>query len=303
MPRGWPKAMAPPCGLMRGSSSANPSDRVQAKLWAAKASLSSMWSMSSRVSPALVRACREASTGPMPMMRGSTPTTALVTISANGVSPCRSMPAWLARSRAQAPSLRPLLLPAVTLPPSFRKAGRSLDRMSGVEAGLMNSSSAKTRSSCFLRGMETGTISSLKWPASRALAALDWEPAANRSWSSREMPCRSTRFSAVVPMPSVPYRASNFGLMNRQPKLVSCISASRPKGWLTLLMTHGPRVMCSTPPETMRSASPMWSTRAAWMVAAMPEAQSRLMVSPGTVWGSPARSRAIRATLRLSSPA
>ena len=35
----------------------------------------------------------------------------------------------------------------------------------------------------------------------------------------------------------------------------------------------------------------MWSARAAWMVAAMPDAQSRLMVSPGTVWGSPARAK------------
>ncbi len=35
----------------------------------------------------------------------------------------------------------------------------------------------------------------------------------------------------------------------------------------------------------------------------MPEAQSRLTVSPGTEVGSPASSAAMRATLRLSSPA
>ena len=37
--------------------------------------------------------------------------------------------------------------------------------------------------------------------------------------------------------------------------------------------------------------------------ALSPDAQSRFTVSPGTVTGSPASSDAMRATLRLSSPA
>ena len=43
--------------------------------------------------------------------------------------------------------------------------------------------------------------------------------------------------------------------------------------------------------------------RAAWPTASSPDAQSRLTVTPGTEAGSPASSAAIRATLRLSSPA
>ena len=43
--------------------------------------------------------------------------------------------------------------------------------------------------------------------------------------------------------------------------------------------------------------------RCALMAADIPEAQRRFTVSPGTENGSPANSNAIRATLRLSSPA
>ena len=105
----------------------------------------------------------------------------------------------------------------------------------------------------------------------------------------------------MVPMPSVPYRASSFRLMNRQPKLVSCISASRPKGLLTLLMTQGPRVMCSTS-GNHESASPMWRPRGmdGGRHAGRTEPVDGLARHR---MGKPARSKAIRATLRLSSPA
>lgn len=61
--------------------------------------------------------------------------------------------------------------------------------------------------------------------------------------------------------------------------------------------------MLSTPPATTRSASPRRTARAPWRTASRPEAHSRLTVMPGTVCGRPARSAAMRATLRLSSPA
>ena len=61
--------------------------------------------------------------------------------------------------------------------------------------------------------------------------------------------------------------------------------------------------MLSTPPATTRSASPARTARAAIATASAPEPQRRLTVDPGTVSGRPASSRAIRATLRLSSPA
>ena len=52
-----------------------------------------------------------------------------------------------------------------------------------------------------------------------------------------------------------------------------------------------------------KSISPARMARAAVPTASMPEAQSRLSVTPGTLTGSPASSSAMRATLRLSSPA
>src|SRR5579863_7506870 len=60
--------------------------------------------------------------------------------------------------------------------------------------------------------------------------------------------------------------------------------------------------MLSTPPAIYRSPSPSRTPRAACPTALSPEAQRRLMVSPGTDTGSPDSSDAIRATLRLSSP-
>ena len=70
-----------------------------------------------------------------------------------------------------------------------------------------------------------------------------------------------------------------------------------------MAITHGARVIDSTPPVMTTSAPPAWISRAPATVACMPEPQSRFTVWPGTSTGKPARSRPIRATLRLSSPA
>ena len=105
------------------------------------------------------------------------------------------------------------------------------------------------------------------------------------------------------PIESTPYSAAIFGLTKRQPMLVSKSSASRPKGRLDFERTYGARVMCSTPPATYSSPSPRRRARDASTAALMPEAHSRLTVTPGTVGGRPASSSAMRATLRLSSPA
>ena len=59
----------------------------------------------------------------------------------------------------------------------------------------------------------------------------------------------------------------------------------------------------STPPAIISSASPALTARAAMPTASRPEPQSRFTVVPGALSPSPARSAAMRATLRLSSPA
>jgi len=59
--------------------------------------------------------------------------------------------------------------------------------------------------------------------------------------------------------------------------------------------------MLSTPPARTRSASPQRRAHAAPMTASIPEAQSRLTVTAGTVSGSSDKNTAMPATLRLSS--
>ena len=220
-------AIAPPFGLMRGSSSLSPSSRMQAMLCAAKASLSSMMSIWSKVKPALASAFLVASTGPMPMMRGSTPTTAELTIFAKGFKLYFLTASAEATNTAAAPSFKPDEFPAVTLP-SFRNAPRNLIRPSIDVLGLTNSSLPKTTGSPLRCGISTGAISLASLPFSWAFAAFCWLWSANLSWSSREMPYRSTRFSAVSPIASTPYMAAILGLMKRHPKLESYILESVP---------------------------------------------------------------------------
>ena len=80
-----------------------------------------------------------ASTGPIPIILGSTPTTAELTIRANGFKLYFFTASSDAIIVAAAPSFNPDAFPAVTLP-SFWKAGRNLDNPSDVVFGLMNSS-------------------------------------------------------------------------------------------------------------------------------------------------------------------
>ena len=61
--------------------------------------------------------------------------------------------------------------------------------------------------------------------------------------------------------------------------------------------------MLSTPPATTRSASPARMSRPAVATASSPEPHRRLTVAPEISTGKPARSVAMRATFRLSSPA
>src|SRR5207253_1304062 len=73
-PRGWPIAMAPPRTFTFSGLAL--STLMTASAWAAKASLISIRSMSSSLSPARSSALCVAGTGPMPITDGSTPATA-----------------------------------------------------------------------------------------------------------------------------------------------------------------------------------------------------------------------------------
>lgn len=81
------------------------------------------------------------------------------------------------------------------------------------------------------------------------------------------------------------------------------VALSRAKPDSGFTMTQGARNIDSTPPARQMKASPAAIIRAAWTAASMPEPHKRFTVAHGTETGRPARSTAIRAALRLSSPA
>ena len=92
--------------------------------------------------------------------------------------------------------------------------------------------------------------------------------------------------------------------MNRQPRVVSWSSrAPRSQAASALAITYGARVIDSTPPAMNTSPSSAPIACAAALIAWRPEPHSRFTVWPATSTGRPASRSAIRATLRLSSPA
>jgi hypothetical protein len=165
------------------------------------------------------------------------------------------------------------------------------------------SSSRTTLGGPFRCGTSTGTISPAKCPAAMAAAARCWLASANASWSSRDTPNSSATISAVSPRETVHSRGI-FGLTNRHPSSESAISGT-PRGGVSVgfSITHGARDMLSTPPATNTSPSPAQMAWKAERTACSPEPQRRFTVCPATETGIPASSHAMRATLRLSSPA
>ena len=195
-PTGWPRAMAPPLGF--NFSRSKPSSFPTATDWAANASLASITSKSPISIPAFAITFFVAATGPMPMIRGSTPARAPATHVAMGVTPSSFAFSSLITTTAAAPSLMPEALPAVTIP-SFLNAGRSFPRASILEPAL-GPSSVSTRMVVFFVFTSTGTISSLNAPAFWAASHLFWLTMANLSSSSLVSPHWSQIFSAVIPM-------------------------------------------------------------------------------------------------------
>ena len=118
---------------------------------------------------------------------------------ASGVTPRRAASWSVISTTAAAPSLIPEALPAVTVPPSRRKLGRSFCSTSKV-VPCLGYSSASTTVSPLRPGTLTATISSLKRPAFWAASAFCCEAAANLSWSIRVICHFCATFSAVLPM-------------------------------------------------------------------------------------------------------
>ena len=151
---------------------------MQAILWDANASFSSNKSISVIFKPARSNAFCVAGTGPIPIIAGSTPATAMLTIFAIGFKLYFFTAASLASNMAAAPSLIPLLLPAVTVP-SFKKAGFNVASFStGESLGCSSFSNNISALPCIIF---TATISSLNFSALFAASYFIWLAAANSS--------------------------------------------------------------------------------------------------------------------------
>src|SRR5664279_3666630 len=105
--------MAPPFTLTL--SRLSPSSFSTARYWPANASLTSIRSMSSRVSPAFFNAILVDGTGPDPMILGSTPAIPQLTMRPSGFRPRFSASSSGITTTAAPPSTIPLALPAVTV--------------------------------------------------------------------------------------------------------------------------------------------------------------------------------------------
>ena len=185
------------------------------------------------VRPARASAFRVAAIGPRPMTDGSRPTTAVVMMRASGLPTPVVPPATI--SSAEAPSLMPLELPAVT-EPSAAKAGFSAASLATVTSGRGCSSRSTTTGSPFFCGIVTGTISSVKMPSAIACEARRWLSAPNASCCSRVMPYCLATFSAVMPSEIV-QSLFIFGLVKRHPSVESATATSLFQGEPDLSIT------------------------------------------------------------------
>src|ERR1043165_3731914 len=124
-PIAWPNATAPPFTFTFSGSS--PSSRVTANAATENASVNSTRSTSLGAQPVFLNNFRTASTGAIITNRGSTPAVAWATIRAIGSTPSSRARRNDVTTTADAPSLTPGALPAVTVP-SGLNAGFSFPR-------------------------------------------------------------------------------------------------------------------------------------------------------------------------------
>ena len=171
-PIGWPNAMAPPFTLSFPAGTGT--SRNTASTCAANASFSSTRSTSATRMPKRASSFRSAGTGPMPIMRGSTPALAHPVSRASGCRPRSLAHAADASTTAAPPSVMPEADPAVMMPgwPSTTgKVRGSLASPSSV-APARGCSSALTVTVVPRSVTSTGAISAAKCPAAMARSAL-----------------------------------------------------------------------------------------------------------------------------------
>ena len=293
MPSGWPIAIAPPLTFTRSRVEAELADHGEALRRERLVQLDEVEVGRSPI-PSRSSSLRTAGTGPMPITRGSTPATALADEAPSGSAPSSRARSSLAITSAAAPSLIPLELPAVTVPPA-RKAGFSDAELLGASCPGADARRARGRRRRRARRRRSARA-----------AQRCCDSSANASWSSREtLPALGDVLARLAHRLEREHRlaAAGSGTASRAScRRRSGRRAGRPGR--ASPCTSGARLIDSTPPATKRSPSPAataWHGRDDRGEAggAEPVDASR----PATDSGSPASSAAMRATLRLSSPA
>ena len=224
------------------------------------------------------------------MTAGSTPATAVETTRAIGRRPsARARSASTSRT-ADAPSLIPELLPAVTVPPSAGRpaAAARAPRGSSVGARVLVAGRRSTGSP-FRCGTATGTIWSSNRPASIAATARCWLSSAKASWRSRrDAPALGDVLGGLAHRVRVVAlgqpRVDEAPAERRVGQLARRRGPRRASG---LSWTYGARVIDSTPPPMNTSPSPTAIAWAAVLIAWSPDPHSRLTVCPPTSTGKP----------------
>ena len=172
------------------------------------------------------------------------------------------------------------------------KRGQLLQRR--VRAGMLVARDVADRHELVVEaaGLDSGSVPALALEGEGVLVG------------SASPPKRSATFSPVSPIDSSGNIASRRGFGKRQPSVVSqVVWFPRGNACSGFPVTKGARVIDSAPPATKSSPSPAFTAWHAETTAERPDAQRRLTVTPATSCGSPASKAAMRATLRLSSPA
>ena len=239
------------------------------------------------------------------MTAGSTPATAVATTRASGRSPSSRARSASTSRTAEAPSLMPELLPAVTVPPSAGTPAAASRAPRAVESARGCSSRSTTTGSPFRCGtldrhdlvVEPAGLDGRDGP----LLALERERVLALA---RDAPALGDVLGGLAHRVRVV--ALGQARVDEAPAEGRVDQLARRRGRRpppALSRTYGARVIDSTPPPMNTSPSPTAIACAAELIACSPEPHSRLTVSPPTSTGKPARSSAIRATSRLSSPA
>ena len=169
--------------------------------------------------------------------------------------------------------MTPEALPAVTRAVRRETASQLRERLERVSRGC-SSRSTTIGSPFFAAAIVTGhdLVREEAAPLRRALRAADCA-AQMRPGLARDTLNSAATFSAVSGIESTPYCSFISGLTKRQPIVVSYdLRVARETALSALDMTKGARVMLSTPPAIISSASPDLIARAA--VADRVEARS-----------------------------